>query len=105
MVEVLVQWANLGEEDATWENFDELREQFPINCLEDKTRFKGGVLSASDALVTIMEAFEQVNGGKEQLLGWEKEWKTVGQELNSSGPIRNSLEGEMEEPRKVAREA
>jgi hypothetical protein len=52
-----------------------------------------------------MEAFEQVNEGKEQLLGWEKERETVGQELNSSGPIRNSLEGEMEEPRKVALEA
>jgi Chromo (CHRromatin Organisation MOdifier) domain len=63
-VEVLVQWANLGVEDATWEDWDELRKQFPGNSLEDKTNLKGWVLSDPEALVTVIDGIDEVKRGK-----------------------------------------
>jgi cell division protein FtsL len=35
-VEVLVQWSNLQVEDATWASYEELKQQFAIDQLEDK---------------------------------------------------------------------
>jgi hypothetical protein len=64
-VQVLVKWANRVEEDATWEYYTELGAQFPNFCLEDKTTFEEGVLSAIDAgtwLGAVGEMFELVNG-------------------------------------------
>jgi Chromo (CHRromatin Organisation MOdifier) domain len=47
-VEVLVQWANRAEEDATWEDYQTLSKQFPDFCLEDKINSEGKVLSAAE---------------------------------------------------------
>lgn len=43
--QILVQWAQLGKEEATWEDYDEIRKQFPGISLEDKTNFEGEGMS------------------------------------------------------------
>jgi hypothetical protein len=45
-VEILVQWSNLDVEDATWEDYDQLKIQFSLSKLEDKLKGKGSVMSA-----------------------------------------------------------
>jgi Chromo (CHRromatin Organisation MOdifier) domain len=73
MVEVLVQWANVPSEDATWEKYNDLVRQFPDHSLEDKTNSEGRVMSehkARSELVTVSEGFEQINQGKEMGLGY-----------------------------------
>ena len=51
VIEVLVQWANIVIEDATWEEYHKLLQQFPNFCSqatvmirEDKDVFKRGKL-------------------------------------------------------------
>jgi ribosomal protein L21E len=44
VVEVLIHWANMASEDATWESYEQLLKQFLNNCLEDKTSFKEGAI-------------------------------------------------------------
>jgi hypothetical protein len=43
ITEALVQWKTLPLEDATWEEVNCLRQQFPNIDLEDKVRIQGGV--------------------------------------------------------------
>lgn len=38
---MLVKWANLNEEDATWEDRSEMQQAYPNFNLEDKVDFKG----------------------------------------------------------------
>jgi hypothetical protein len=45
-VEIPVQWSNLDLEDATLEDYDQLKIQFPLSKLEDKLKGKGNVMSA-----------------------------------------------------------
>ena len=40
--QVLVQWEQLSEDEATWEDYDEIKKQFPNSNLEDKIEIKGG---------------------------------------------------------------
>jgi hypothetical protein len=40
--QILVQWENLPEEEATWEELEEFRHQFPNYNLEDKVEVIGG---------------------------------------------------------------
>jgi hypothetical protein len=77
-VEVLVQWANLPAEEASWEDYHSLIEQFPGNCLEDKINLENGILLAhqlngevTPALVTVEDRFEMVNAGKPKEDGLE----------------------------------
>jgi len=44
VTEALVQWSSLPPEDATWEEVDVLRQQFPNLDLEDKDRVQGGAI-------------------------------------------------------------
>ena len=39
--EALVEWEGVSADDATWENFKELKSQFPHLNLEDKIRLQG----------------------------------------------------------------
>jgi Integrase core domain/Chromo (CHRromatin Organisation MOdifier) domain len=41
-LEVLVKWSSLDEDEATWEDYIKLCEQFPTFKLEDKLALKGG---------------------------------------------------------------
>ena len=41
MQEALVEWEGVGADDATWERFEELKNQFPHLNLEDKIRLQG----------------------------------------------------------------
>ena len=43
-MEVLVKWADLSEEDNTWESAAVIKDQFPTFHLEDKVKLVGGVL-------------------------------------------------------------
>jgi Chromo (CHRromatin Organisation MOdifier) domain len=47
--EILVQWSNLDDDEATWEDYLSLCEQFPEIKLEDKLKKKKGALSGSEA--------------------------------------------------------
>jgi Chromo (CHRromatin Organisation MOdifier) domain len=69
VVEVLVQWANLAAEDATWENYEELIHQFPINCLEDKPISEMGAMSGERGLVNVILKFESVKEQDKELTG------------------------------------
>jgi Chromo (CHRromatin Organisation MOdifier) domain len=44
-VKVLIKWSNLDEEEATWEDYENSRNQFPNLELEDKLSLKEGKLS------------------------------------------------------------
>jgi Chromo (CHRromatin Organisation MOdifier) domain len=44
-VEILVEWANLPVEEATWEDYHFIREQFSENCLEDDKIGGKGIVS------------------------------------------------------------
>jgi RNase H-like domain found in reverse transcriptase/Reverse transcriptase (RNA-dependent DNA polymerase)/Integrase zinc binding domain/Retroviral aspartyl protease/Ty3 transposon capsid-like protein/Integrase core domain/Chromo (CHRromatin Organisation MOdifier) domain len=61
-VEILVQWSSLGSEECTWEDYDQIRRQFPNCSLEDKSGFKGGELSATELCYGLgaVEKFELV---------------------------------------------
>ena len=39
--EALVEWEGVSADNATWENFKELKSQFPHLNLEDKIRLQG----------------------------------------------------------------
>ena len=41
-LELLIQWKDRPIEDATWEDYDKLKAQFPLFQLEEKLHFKGG---------------------------------------------------------------
>jgi Chromo (CHRromatin Organisation MOdifier) domain len=89
VTEVLIQWSNLAEEDATWESWNELLKQFPDNCLEDKTNSKEGAMSAISELGTVVDKFDFVKlieGGTSALesLGREATVKELGQETAKS---------------------
>jgi Chromo (CHRromatin Organisation MOdifier) domain len=43
--EVLINWANLDDEEETWEDYELISEQFPVLKLEDKLHSKGKILS------------------------------------------------------------
>jgi Chromo (CHRromatin Organisation MOdifier) domain len=79
-VEVLVQWANLPAEEASWEDYQSLIEQFPEICLEDKTNLENRALSATQLmradqsrLVVVREIIESVNSGNEGNAGPKEE--------------------------------
>ena len=40
--EALVQWKNMAAEDATWEDVEQLQQQFPAINLGDKVPLQGG---------------------------------------------------------------
>ncbi|KAL8167278.1 hypothetical protein V2J09_008777 [Rumex salicifolius] len=42
VLELLIQWANRPTEEASWEEYDMLQQQFPNFQLEDKSNFLGG---------------------------------------------------------------
>lgn len=47
--QVLVQWLNWEEEDATWGDVEELQHQFPNFNLEDKVPVdEGGIIRTND---------------------------------------------------------
>ncbi|KAJ1703813.1 hypothetical protein LUZ63_003592 [Rhynchospora breviuscula] len=51
--QVLIQWFNKSEKDATWEDFDEIKEKYPTFILGDKNSLKGkGVLQAEIAILS-----------------------------------------------------
>jgi len=81
VAEVLVQWANMAEEEATWENYEELIKQFPNNCLEDKTKFKGKAMSGTEGLVTVIRNIESVNTEEDRRLGRVKEIEELGRKM------------------------
>ena len=41
-LELLVQWKDRPVEEASWETYELLVEQFPTFCLKDKASFQGG---------------------------------------------------------------
>jgi Chromo (CHRromatin Organisation MOdifier) domain len=41
VVEVLLKWSNLHIEDATWEEYDQMKLQFDLSKFEDKLKNKG----------------------------------------------------------------
>jgi Chromo (CHRromatin Organisation MOdifier) domain len=43
--EILIKWSNLENDEATWEDYENIRDQFPEFKLEDKLRLMDGVLS------------------------------------------------------------
>lgn len=43
-VEALVQWQDLPSTEATWEDFVQLQQSFPMMIVEDKVRFDGGIM-------------------------------------------------------------
>lgn len=45
--QALVQWKSQGEEEATWEDYEELAHRYPQFILEDKEAFMRGVMSES----------------------------------------------------------
>jgi Integrase core domain/Chromo (CHRromatin Organisation MOdifier) domain len=61
-MEVLVKWLNLNDEEATWENYDDLCKQFPTFKLEDKLGLMGGVMSQLE-LVQKGKRLEAVSAG------------------------------------------
>lgn len=71
--QILVQWAQLGEEEATWEDYDEIRKQFPGISLEDKTHFQGEGMSEPVSV---------------QLLAPAQVLVTVGDPLSSNGGLQ-----------------
>ena len=56
---VLVQWAGLPEEDATWEQLDEFQQQFPDVQLEDELFEKAG----TDVMVRLQYTRTRPNRG------------------------------------------
>jgi Chromo (CHRromatin Organisation MOdifier) domain len=48
--EILVKWSNVEDEEATWENYEDVCMQFPKLQLEDKLRLKGRPLSGHPQL-------------------------------------------------------
>ena len=52
--QILVKWTNLGEEDASWEDYYEIQNRYPQFDLRDKINFKEGressVMSSSSTM-------------------------------------------------------
>jgi Chromo (CHRromatin Organisation MOdifier) domain len=83
VMKVLVQWSNLAEDDSTWEEYPELRKQFPHFCLEDKTVIEGEAMSGLElysGLGVVWKLFVLVNQAEDislrrlwalSELGWE----------------------------------
>ncbi|KAJ1702741.1 hypothetical protein LUZ63_002520 [Rhynchospora breviuscula] len=57
-VQVLIKWSNQSEEDASWIDYDVLKEKYPHFALEDKDNFMGKGLSRNTASMTAMVAEE-----------------------------------------------
>jgi len=78
-----VKWSNLADEDATWEEYDSIRGQFPEIRLEDKSILEGGVMSGIGFLESTvradngLEKKRTAHGPKVEKLGHKKE-DTIG---------------------------
>jgi RNase H-like domain found in reverse transcriptase/Reverse transcriptase (RNA-dependent DNA polymerase)/Integrase zinc binding domain/Retroviral aspartyl protease/Integrase core domain/Retrotransposon gag protein/Chromo (CHRromatin Organisation MOdifier) domain len=88
-VEVLIKWSNLDEDEATWEDYEYIRHQFPNFKLEDKLNLKTGELSGSaqknneeKRMVTVGARIKFKSGGS-KVAGRAK----GAHELNGPGPI------------------
>jgi Chromo (CHRromatin Organisation MOdifier) domain len=68
--EILVKWSNLDDEEATWEDYEYIRNHFPNFKLEDKLNLEERPLSGLDrrqemkkTLETVGVLFEFKSGG------------------------------------------
>jgi Chromo (CHRromatin Organisation MOdifier) domain len=89
-VEVLIKWSNLDEEEAIWEDYEYIYDQFPNFKLKDKLSLKPGELLGSEMapeekkkLVIIGVRFKFKNNGSNTTEGIKG-----AQTVNEFGPIR-----------------
>lgn len=43
--QILIRWSYLPDADATWEDYEMMRQQFPTFIDEDNSNFEGGAMS------------------------------------------------------------
>lgn len=64
--QILVRWSNLTDSEATWEDLDYIRKQFPNFLLEGKELFKEGGMSGANranlGMTVEKEEFDLVKG-------------------------------------------
>jgi Chromo (CHRromatin Organisation MOdifier) domain len=89
--EILVKWSNLDDDEATWEDYLSLCEQFPEIKLEDKLKKKKGALSRSEVeegicnrlgAVRVSFEFKRDSGAE---TGFSRE-------INGGSPVRNGAQ-------------
>ncbi|KAL4589173.1 hypothetical protein LXL04_002077 [Taraxacum kok-saghyz] len=61
VLELLVAWRHRPREEATWETYDLLAEQFPAFHLEDKVFYRGGSNDRNLKVYTRRKKMQQVN--------------------------------------------
>ncbi|KAI3753279.1 hypothetical protein L2E82_25328 [Cichorium intybus] len=82
VLELLISWCNRPVEEATWETYDLMTEQFPTFRLEDKTFYREGSNDKNPPLKVYSRRKERVTAAKEGQL-----YSVFGNWLNPFGQI------------------
>jgi Chromo (CHRromatin Organisation MOdifier) domain len=62
--QLLVKWSNLSEADASWEDYDFLKQRFPTAILEDENFFEEGAMSGEGNAE--FSYLTELNNGKDE---------------------------------------